>query len=400
MSEQVHHFTLAPTAYKPNADFRSDRHHRAKILVVEDDVHLMDGVREILELDGYTVTPASSGLAALKSLQTEPELPDLIISDIMMPQMNGYEFFEAVRSEEAWLGIPFIFLTARGEKSDVRVGKAMGADDYVTKPFGAEDLLVAVNSKLERTRQLQSVLSTQVSGIKRQILAMLNHEFRTPLTYVVAYADMLTRDADTMAIGEMRDFLKGVASGADRLRRLVENFIYLVELETGELEASYNYRKRPLEDLKGLVREAGKHVEAALTERKQTIITEFAPDLPGFIADREYLVIALARLLDNAIKFSKTGDQIKVSSYTDSRGYPTLAVTDVGRGIPEEELNRIFDAFYQVNRTKFEDQGAGSGLAIVRGIAQVHGAEISVKSAAGQGSTFALHFPPLPDVLN
>jgi signal transduction histidine kinase len=393
----------APVSYRlsPNKD-TSSRGNTAKrflgtatILVVEDDVHLMEGIREILELDDYNVLTASSGVEGLEVLRNAPRQPDIIVSDIMMPKMDGYQFFEAVRSEPAWLTIPFIFLTAKGEKSDIRLGKSMGVDDYLTKPFSAEDLLVAVSAKLTRTEQLQSALSRQVSDMKRRILTILNHEFRTPLTYVVAYADMLNRDAAEMTLMELREFLKGINNGADRLRRLVENFIFLVEIETGEVEVTYSWRKRQLDNYERLLETALKRQQSLTEGRKQEVYIQVDPNLPPCIGDEEYLCAALARLLDNASKFSEVGASIQIGARLDPEGRPTLFVTDHGRGISAENVQDIFETFYQVNRQKFEDQGSGSGLAIVRGIAQVHGAEISVESVEGQGSTFSLHLPPI-----
>ncbi len=367
---------------------------RAKILVVEDDLHLMEGIQEILELDGYEVVTAPSGVEGIEILSKQGKpMPDLIISDIMMPRMSGYEFFEAVRSETNWLSIPFIFLTAKGEKSDIRLGKMMGADDYVTKPFGAEDLLVAVSSKLERNKQLQSVLSKQITDIKRQILTILNHEFRTPLTYVVAYSDMLNRDADQLTVHEMRDFLKGVGSGADRLQRLVENFIYLVELETGETANTYAWRKRVIRDVNPIVKSAQRYLQNQIDARKCHVDISIDETLSPFVGDQEYLSAALIRLLDNAIKFSPEGATIHVRVYRDNENRTTFEIQDYGRGIPPEELEFIFNMFYQINRIHYEDQGAGSGLAIVRGIAHIHNAEIIVLSLPGEGSTFRLHLP-------
>jgi len=123
------------------------------ILVVEDDLAMRDGICEILEMAGYTVYVASNGKEALTLLEKNP--PELIVSDIMMPEMNGYHFYERVREDDRWLTVPFIFLTAKGEKADILRGKAMGVDDYLTKPFDPEELLVAVKSKLTRMRQLQ-----------------------------------------------------------------------------------------------------------------------------------------------------------------------------------------------------------------------------------------------------
>jgi len=393
MSE-IHDYHFVPQSSNTPQPPRSLYSSKSTVLVVEDDLHLMEGIREILELDNYHVVTASSGLDGLEVLHSMEQVPDLIVSDIMMPKMDGYQFFDAVRSQSEWLAIPFIFLTAKGEKADIRLGKSKGADDYVTKPFSAEDLLVAVSSKLARKQQLQSVLSLQIGDMKRRILTILNHEFRTPLTYVIAYADMLNRDADEMTLVELREFLKGVNAGADRLRRLIENFIYLVEIETGELSVTFEWRKRVLNNYQRLVELTLKTQQPILEEKGQRVEVLISPNIPPIIGDEEYLGVALARLVDNANKFSDVGSTITLSITPDPQGRPTISVTDTGRGIPPQELEHIFDTFYQINRQKYEDQGAGSGLAIVKGIAQIHGAEVSVTSSLQQGSTFSLHFPP------
>ena len=398
MTNQSHFIRLTPRAKKAQGDSAHQVDtggKRARILVVEDDLHLMEGIKEILEMDDYDVITAPNGLEGLEALRQIKTTPDLIVSDIMMPKMDGYEFFESVRTESEWVTIPFIFLTAKGEKSDVRLGKAMGADDYVIKPFGAEDLLVAVTAKLERAKQISTIFSSQVSEMKRNILTILNHEFRTPLTYVVAYSDMLERDGPSMSPEEIKEFLTGVSAGADRLRRLVENFIYLVEIETGEAETAFGWRKKPFQDFDGVLRNAAKAYQPHLDKRNQELRITVEPGLPAIQGDFEYLTVAVARLLDNAIKFSDPSSVIEAAVYMDAEQRIALSVTDHGRGIPENEIGNIFDAFYQIDRQKFEDQGAGSGLAIVRGIADVHGAEISVESVEGEGSVFTLHFKPL-----
>ncbi|MBN1967052.1 MAG: response regulator, partial [Anaerolineae bacterium] len=217
---------------------------KTTILVVEDDLHLMEGIRDILEINGYDVLTAKHGANGLDVLRAQACPPDLIVSDIMMPRMDGYEFFKAVRAVEDWVAIPFIFLTAKGERDDIRRGKRLGVEDYVVKPFDADDLLVAVAAKLDRKRQLDAVWKGEVADVKQRIVTILNHEMRTPLTYLVAYSDLLNQDADTLRSDDMRGFLRGINAGASRLRRLVENFILLVELETGEAEATFAWRKR------------------------------------------------------------------------------------------------------------------------------------------------------------
>src|ERR1043165_8550265 len=130
---------------------------KAKVLVVEDDVHLLEGIRDILELDGYAVLTAENGSYGLQVLHAQTASPDLILSDIMMPRMDGIQFLKEVRKEPRWLTIPFIFLTAKGEKADQHRGLRLGVDDYVVKPYDPADLLVKIETRLERHRHLNEV---------------------------------------------------------------------------------------------------------------------------------------------------------------------------------------------------------------------------------------------------
>lgn len=363
------------------------------ILVVEDDLHLLEGIRDILELNGYEVWTAANGEAGLAEIQAHRRPPDLIVSDIMMPRMDGYDFFESVRAEPAWVHIPFIFLTAKGEREDIRRGKRMGAEDYVVKPFDADELLVAISARLERRRQIERHWQGEVSTIKQNILMILNHEFRTPLTYVVAYADMLHRDADELTLDDIRTFLRGINAGAGRLRRLVENFILLVELETGEAAQTFEWRSQALADYASLLSTIEEKYAEQAREKEVTLSIAVANDLPPVRADPQYLSAAIECLVDNAVKFSdKPGSQVTLSAYRDGPMI-CLAVRDQGRGIPEEERENIFQTFYQIERHKYEDQGAGAGLAIVQGVVRLHGGEVALESTVGQGSEFVIRLP-------
>ncbi|HEX2618599.1 MAG TPA: ATP-binding protein, partial [Phototrophicaceae bacterium] len=326
-------------------------------------------------------------------LQRESEtLPDLILSDIMMPQMDGLEFLRRIRQQDKWVKIPFIFLTARGEKTDIQQGKVMGVDDYLIKPYDADDLLLTVESKLRRHQKISQVQEGQIQELKRNILTILNHEFRTPLTLVVAYADMLKGyDSDAMSKIELMEFLKGVNSGAERLRRLIENFILLVELETGDAERTYQWRKHEMNVLEDIVRSAHRQ---AISDETRPRVFEFklAENLPAFTGDHEYLVIALRELIDNAIKFSARDQTITIGTSVEDN-FVCIWVKDEGRGIPETEQANIWNNFYQINREHFEDQGTGTGLALVRGIARLHQGKTRLVSKADQGSCFTLMLP-------
>lgn len=362
------------------------------VLVVEDDLHLLDGIRDILELDGYTVWTAQNGVEALTVLNARTAAPQLIVSDIMMPEMDGVEFFKTVRKETRWLNVPFMFLTAKSEKSEYYKGLRLGVDDYIIKPYDPPDLLAKIESKIIRQGDIDRAQTEAIAILKRQILTILNHEFRTPLTFVVAYADMLNNaDAGQLSPGDVTNYLKGVAAGADRLRSLIENFITLVEMQTGDARHTFDWRKCPIVNVADLFDAARSRVKPFL-EGDYPLRVEIEGDIPAFIGDAEYLVIAVTHLLSNAVKFSDPGRPVTVGANAQN-GSVQLWVKDEGRGIPAEECSRIWESFYQIDRAMFEDQGAGAGLAIVRGVARLHGGTVAVSSEVGVGSTFTITLP-------
>jgi two-component system, sensor histidine kinase and response regulator len=373
---------------------------RAKLLVVEDEPNLLMGIRDMLQLDDYAVMTASNGVEALEVLEnSNGTMPDMIVSDIMMPKMDGYRFFEEVRKRPDWGEIPFIFLTAKGEKSDVQRSRRLGVHDHLVKPFEAEDLLLAVHQRLKIQ---ESVIGNKIDALeqlKRRILTILNHEFRTPLTIVAAYSEMVKENSDRMQgdslqsldVGELRFFLNEINTGASRLRHLIENFILLVELETGDAAKNYTFWKGRVEDFGVLI---GAVVDRFQNDERYVHQCEASieSDLPAITGHGEYLNVMLSELLLNAAKFSPPDKPISLDAYSTAESV-CVRVTDQGRGIAADELEVIWDKFYQIDRDQFEDQGAGSGLAIVKGLAELHEAEVRVESTVGEGSSFSLIFP-------
>ena len=361
------------------------------ILVVEDNALLLEGIRDLLEVSGYRVLMAGDAAQALALL--EHNHPDLIVSDIMMPGMDGYELYEQVRLRPDLLDTPFVFVTARGEKADIRRGKELGADDYITKPFEEEDLLVVVRAKLARRQALKQQREDQFSELKRTIVATLSHEFRTPLTYVINYSEMLGSQGGQIDPDDFRQFMQGIRRGAERLHRLVLDFITLVELETGEAESTYQFRRRVIDDISPWLRTVVRRHQEAAEARRLRLEIDVPDGLPPVLADEVYLANAIGRLLDNAVKFSKpTSERIRVWAVADGTSL-RLSVEDQGVGIRQEELVSLFALFRQIDRPKQEQQGTGSGLAICRGIVEIHGGKVEVASVYGVGSTFTIQLP-------
>jgi signal transduction histidine kinase len=363
---------------------------KTRVLIVEDDGHLLSGIKDILELEDFDVMTAQNGREGLEVLRGQAEPPNIIVSDIMMPHMDGYQFLEEVRKEREWKKIPFIFLTAKGEKADKQKGLKGGADHFLTKPFDAEDLIATVEAALARVKDTELVYDAEKVEQLNKIMTIINHELRTPLTLVVGYSEML-RDTDVSDPEEVRTFVRGVNSGADRLRRLVDNFIFVVELTTGEADKMIEWRKRPTNDFGWIYEEAHRQIALPHT-RPRNYEVNIASDLPMVNLDTQYVTIALRELLDNAAKFSSANATVRTEIYQDG-DYLAITVTDEGRGIPAGKLEEIWQPFFQINRELFEDQGSGSGLAIVDGVVKLHKGTRHVESIEGKGSRFTMRLP-------
>ena len=183
----------------------------------------------------------------------------------------------------------------------------------------------------------------------------------------------------------------------DRLNRVVMDFIALVELETGEAETVYQLRRRRLSDVGPWLRVVGRGFEDAARARNLALVLEVPDSLPDLMADEAFLADAIGRLLENAIKFSGPMSQwIRLAASVEA-GQLRIAVSDQGVGIRREDLDSLFNLFHQIDRPKHEQQGAGSGLAICKGMVELHGGRVSADSQVGVGSTFIIELPAAPD---
>ena len=365
------------------------------ILVVDDEDPVRELLVEILEAAGFRVSTAHDGAEGLERM--EAATPDLVLSDINMPGMDGYAFYEGVRAHPQWDGVPFVFLTGRGERMEVLAGKELGADDYVVKPFNPEELLVAVRSRLTRRAQLEAFQERQVAEVKNAILSTLNHEFRTPITWLVGYAELLRDSKGDLTPEQMRQLLDGILAGSARLVRLVEDLVLLVDLHSGEARRTFRRLKRPLADLPDLLRERLERERDRAAASSVRLCLEVPDRLPAVLGEPEQLGNAISRLLDNAIKFSKReGGSVTLAA---ARQGPRLVieVRDEGIGVRAEDLARIWDLFYQSDRAKNEQQGLGSGLTIARAIVTLHGGTLGLSSRLGIGTTARLELPCLSD---
>lgn len=374
----------------------------ATILLVEDDFSLLEGMKDLLHvLDfGYrihveTAVNGREGLAKIKKSR-----PNLIVSDIMMPVMDGMEFLQEVRKNPDWFSIPFIFLTAKGEEHEIHKGRLSGADLYITKPFESNKLVDLIKTQLDRSFKLESSRKQSLESMKKGILQVLNHEMRTPLTYVTAYYEML---AESMASHpestNMQEYLRGILAGCARLNRLVEDFILVIELRTGETQKEIEADIGRIDDINALVSAIIRDYENVTQIEKIPVEFVAQENLPAIYGSPKGIRQILMRVLDNAVKFTygrlRQNGRIIVKTHTENDEL-VIDFIDQGFGIPKSEQERIFDLFYQYNRSTHEQQGIGVGLTIAKGLLDFHGGHIEIESEENVGSTFSIHFPLTP----
>jgi two-component system, sensor histidine kinase and response regulator len=368
---------------------------KPKILVVENEVVLLEGIRDVLEREDFEVVIAENGQQGLDVLRTSGYTPDLILSDVMMPIMDGYEFIKAVRAEKQWVEIPFIFLTAKSERPDKMMQRMLGADDYLGKPFMTDELVGAINAKLRRRIDIEDSHRGKVDKIQKDIMTILHHEFRTPLTYVTGYSDLLKVNPEDITADELRLLMGKIEGGAQRLRRLIENFIMLVEIETGSAHNNFALNNR-VDNYRRLLASLVTRYQQDAERLNQHLTVEIDPNTPPIVSNADYMMKIMDCLLDNAMKFSRAGATTRLSVFpTEHEGKPYVAfqVEDNGIGIAEKDMPHIFEPFFQAIRSQNEHPGTGTGLAIAKGLTELHGGEIDVQSRINVGSVFTVLIP-------
>lgn len=371
----------------------------ATILFVDDNPALLRSVERLLEMEGYGVMLALNGIEALEQLQAAAPPPDLIISDITMPGMDGFEFYKELRKHSQWMDIPFIFLTARDQVEDLEQGYSLGADDYLVKPLDQDRLLWIMRGKLKRRNELRARILVQEQALKtakQDLATMVAHELRTPLVSITMVSDILAREMDILSPDQVREMLDAMQSGQVRLHRLVEQMVMYVELKSGVLATTVRtmIRSRCVHDV---LHDALRYAQQ-MDYRQRNMSFRVEEEQPEVIIECELNMLrqALGEIMLNAMAFSDSGQDILVNQWA-SEKWTSIAITDHGLGIPEEELPRIFEPFYQINRQYFEQQGVGIGLTLVKEVVELHGGRVEIQSKVGRGTQVTVTLPVQSD---
>ncbi len=353
------------------------------VLLVEDD----ESIREVTELSltmaGYEVLCCSDGEAALAELKRN--VPDLVLSDVVMPRVDGFDLLRTVRRSAVWHTLPFVVMSARADSADLRMGMSLGADDYVTKPFKTEDLLQTLRLRLERADFLDEI----TRGKQRFLSRVLPHELRTPLTGIIGYADLLVQVAEAgevLSAPELADYGRNIGRSGQRLLRLAEDFSLWAEYE---IAADQRRKQEDPGWAESVITEDGlaRHFRQVAEDYGRGSDLDLKLTCGSLAVPGPGLERVLRHLVENAFYYSKPGESVLVEAGANQKQFRFLVV-DRGRGMTPEQIKRI-GPMRQFGREIHEQQGMGLGLALASRLAELAGGEFNLEPNQGAPGTKA-----------
>ncbi len=367
------------------------------VLIVDDTPANLQVLAGMLKDQGFRVRPVPGGKLALRAARSEP--PDLILLDIMMPEMDGYDVCAELKRDPALSDVPVIFISALTDTVDKVKAFGAGGVDYITKPFQFEEVQARVGVHLRlrglqlelqsRNRQLQESYNRQrdLEAMRDSLTHMIVHDLRTPLTSIISGLETVIAGGDLDELqGEMLDM---ALQGGNMLLSMINDLLDVHKMESGVLEL-----ERAALDPAQLARACAGQVENLAREKGLELLLEVEEQVPPVAADEEKLRRSLVNLLGNSIKFTNRGS-VKLTIHHDpDHGAVRFSVVDTGEGIPQDAFERIFDKFGQVQtRQAGRKMSTGLGLTFVKMVAEAHGGTVGVESELGAGSVFTLDIP-------
>ncbi|KOR36034.1 MULTISPECIES: hybrid sensor histidine kinase/response regulator [Planktothricoides] len=359
-----------------------------KILAIEDDNHVREIIWEILEAEDFHVIEAENGLIGLE--MAIQEQPDLVICDVMMPGMDGLTVLKNLRENPVTQTVPFIFLTAKVTKYDMREGMDLGADDYLTKPFTRDELLGSVSSRLKKSAAAQQHSEEKLNELRNNLTRTLPHELLTPLNGILGFTSFLIDEYQEMEPTEIRQVLQDVKYSGERLYQLIQNFLLYAQLELVGKDPD-----RLKVFLQGET--LSSHLTINAVSYEKAVWFNRVDDLHLKLVDTELSIDEhwfskiVSELVENAFKFSEAGQPVKISSFLED-GQFILSVCDRGRGMTPEQISAV-GAYVQFERKLYEQQGSGLGLAISQRLTQLNQGQLKIESIPGEETTVTVSFP-------
>ncbi len=360
----------------------------SSILVVDDTPANLEILTQMLKDKGHRPRPVPSGSLAIRA--AEYEAPDLVLLDINMPEMDGFETCRRFKSSEVLREIPVMFISARSETFDKIQAFRAGGVDYITKPFDIDEVSARVETHL-KIRQLQTQLEGQYAELKQleemrdSLVHMVVHDMRSPLSVIKMALHIITSRAGKLLDDESIQDLQAAAECSDTLMSMVNNLLDVSRLEAGTVSVDADLIS---------VNELISRVTDQMGPLLQNHVLEInvSPELPLCPGDASMIERVITNLLGNAIKFTREGQTVAIDAITDGESV-TVAVTDEGPGIAEEYHDRIFEKFGQVAENRVRQPSTGLGLSFCKLAVEAHGGHIEVVSEPGRGSCFRFSLP-------
>jgi len=336
------------------------------ILVIDDEPALRLGLVVAIKRHGYGAIAAEDGSVGLQ--KARELLPDLIISDVMMPPPDGFELKRILGSDPKLASVPFIFLTARSGTHDRISGIKDGADDYISKPFDTEELLARIDALLrrintERERGRDQAMETarqDMEKLRSEVLQNFHHELRTPLMNIITPLELAVNDK--FSEPEMQsNFIRMALSNADKLESLVTDIIILSNVDLG----NSNTVRQSIDINDHILKPIQKRLERY--KSKEINFTYRIREGGDIKAPRKEFIQSVLHLVDNAFKFSPQNGKVNMDLQPGANGGARIAVSDEGPGIPVEHREKVFEKFYQISQGDTREyDGLGVGLTLAR----------------------------------
>src|SRR3712207_6717574 len=333
---------------------------KARILLVDDNADMRDYVKRLLS-DRWQVETAANGAIALDLIQRQ--LPDLVLTDVMMPEVDGFQLLNALRADPQTKSIPIILLSARADEEATVEGLEAGADDYLIKPFSARELVARVETQLQMSRLRQELSANR---FKNEFLMTVTHELQSPLATILGWARLLqtkSLDPDTQSRA-----LATIERNATIEAKLIKNLLDMASILSGKLRL-----KSQVADLASLVRSVTATFWEPAESKNIQLVETISEQIPSnMFADGDRLKQVIANLLENAIKFTPEGGQVNIQlDRLDSD--IQIIVSDTGSGIRPDFLPHVFDRFTQAEvPSRHTPGGVGLGLSIARHLVELH----------------------------
>ena len=362
-----------------------------RILVIEHDRDIRRGLQQILELNQYQVTEAVTGPQGLQAALQEP--PALIICDVALPGMDGFAVLLELRKNPVTESIPVIFLTARAERENIRLGMNLGAEDYLTKPFVAQELLHSVAARLQRRAALETRIQQEMDGLRLSFTQSLPHELLTPLSAILALAALLEKEAESISRSQLRELSRLIRESAERQQQLINRLLTFAALELAARDpaAVADFVRHVTLSARSVVEPAFR-AAARQAGRPDDLRLNLAD--AALACEGRWLALLATELCANALKFSQPEQPVLCTTRTEGSDW-VLSVQDQGRGMTAVQIAAV-SAYRQFDRPRQEQKGLGLGLAMVRQIVEFHRGQLQITSQPNTGTTVTLRLPLAP----